>query len=68
MRFIVPYPMVTVSFLAIDMVWLGIMAERLYPPLDLEMDRIAGTDHWRGFLTSCSRDPNANSSIRSSRD
>ena len=32
MRFIVSYLTVATSFLAIDMVWLGIMAERLYRP------------------------------------
>ncbi len=32
MRFIVPYLTVATSFLAIDMVWLGVMVERLYRP------------------------------------
>ena len=32
MRVIVPYLTVGTSFLAIDMVWLGVMAERLYRP------------------------------------
>jgi uncharacterized membrane protein len=32
MRFIVAYVTVATSFAAIDMVWLGIMAERLYRP------------------------------------
>jgi uncharacterized membrane protein len=32
MRFIIAYVTVATSFAAIDMVWLGIMAERLYRP------------------------------------
>lgn len=32
MRFLVAYSTVAMSFAAIDMVWLGIMAERLYRP------------------------------------
>ena len=32
MRFLVAYSNVAMSFAAIDMVWLGIMAERLYRP------------------------------------
>ncbi len=41
MRFLLPYLTVAASFLAIDMVWLGIMAERLYRPVLGELLRPA---------------------------